>query len=75
MKSAWSSSGAGALLLVQRPDGGRWAGLWEFPHVERDALEPAAAAAGRLLASLGVVGEVCGEIATIRHNLTRFRSR
>src|SRR5206468_6793643 len=22
----------GSVLLAQRPDAGRWAGLWEFPH-------------------------------------------
>ena len=61
------------LLLVRRPEKGRWAGMWEFPHLERDALEPVAAAAGRLLESLGLRGEVCGEIATIRHAVTRFQ--
>jgi A/G-specific adenine glycosylase len=63
----------GRVLLVQRPDGGRWAGMWEFPHVEREPLEAPAAAAGRLLTSLGLRGDVCGELATIRHNVTRFR--
>jgi A/G-specific adenine glycosylase len=60
-------------LLVQRPDGGRWAGMWEFPHIERDALETAPAAAKRLLRSLGVRGQVRGELGTIRHAVTRFR--
>jgi A/G-specific adenine glycosylase len=63
----------GQMLLVRRPDRGRWAGMWEFPHLEREALEPATVAAGRLLQTLGVEGDVRGELATIRHAVTRFR--
>ena len=58
---------------MRRPDGGRWAGLWEFPHAECEPLEAAPAAAQRLLAALGLRGEVRGELATIRHAVTRFR--
>ena len=36
-------------LLVRRADGGRWAGLWEFPHHEQEPLEGPAGAAQRLL--------------------------
>jgi A/G-specific adenine glycosylase len=61
------------LLLVRRPEHGRWAGMWEFPHHERDALEPAPAAAERLLTTLGLRGEIYGEVATIRHAVTRFQ--
>jgi A/G-specific adenine glycosylase len=63
----------GRVLLVQRPEGGRWARLWEFPH---DAIEPSETAestAHRLLAMLGITGDVHGEIAKIRHSVTRFR--
>jgi A/G-specific adenine glycosylase len=60
------------LLLVQRPDEGRWAKMWEFPHHPRETSEPLASAAGRLLAALGMQGDVRDEIATIRHNVTRF---
>jgi A/G-specific adenine glycosylase len=61
------------VLLVQRPDGGRWAGMWEFPHVEQEPLEPVAQASRRLLSALGLRGEIDGELATIRHAVTRFR--
>ncbi len=61
------------VLLVQRPDGGRWAGLWEFPHVEVEAGETHEAAASRLLASLGIDGNVGIALTTIRHSVTRFR--
>jgi A/G-specific adenine glycosylase len=60
------------VLLVQRPDGGRWASLWEFPHVEQEPLESSADAAQRLLESLGLRGAIQGELATIRHAVTRF---
>ncbi len=63
----------GNVLLVRRPDGGRWAGMWEFPRVEQEPLESPAAAAGRLLSALGLRGEVGGELATIRHAVTRFK--
>ncbi|HVJ80291.1 MAG TPA: A/G-specific adenine glycosylase, partial [Planctomycetia bacterium] len=35
------------LLVVRRPDGGRWAGLWEFPRVEKTSDESWEEAAGR----------------------------
>jgi A/G-specific adenine glycosylase len=63
----------GRVLLVRRPDGGRWAGLWEFPHVEQEPLEAADGAARRLLEALGLQGKVGSELATIRHAVTRFR--
>jgi A/G-specific adenine glycosylase len=61
------------LLLVQRPDQGRWAKMWEFPHQSRDSHEPPKVAARRLLAALDVEGRILGELATIRHNVTRFQ--
>jgi A/G-specific adenine glycosylase len=65
----------GRVLLVRRPDGSRWAGLWEFPHLEQELLESPVAATHRLLAALGVRGKIRGELATIRHAVTRFRIR
>jgi A/G-specific adenine glycosylase len=62
----------GQVLLVRRPDGGRWAGLWEFPHVEQEPLESLDLGTRRLLAALGLRGDVHGELATIRHAVTRF---
>ena len=61
------------LLLVQRPDGGRWAKMWEFPHHRREANESPAASADRLLAALEIAGVVLDTIATIRHSVTRYR--
>ncbi len=61
------------LLLVQRPAEGRWAKMWEFPHAKRERDESPTDAAGRLLASLGIDGQVKAAIATIRHSVTRYR--
>jgi A/G-specific adenine glycosylase len=61
------------LLLVQRPDKGRWAGMWEVPHMELNWMEPHAEAVQRLLDALGLTGDITGDIAVIRHTVTRFR--
>jgi A/G-specific adenine glycosylase len=61
------------LLIVQRPDKGRWARLWEFPHHPILKEESRKTAAHRLLAALGIDGALAGEAATIRHSVTRFR--
>jgi A/G-specific adenine glycosylase len=61
------------VLLVQRLGKGRWANMWEFPHHPCAAAESTESAAQRLLALLGIQGELAETIATIRHNVTRFR--
>lgn len=61
------------LLLVQRPDNGRWACMWEFPHQPLERQETPEAAAQRLLAALGIEGDRTCEIATLRYSVTRFR--
>jgi A/G-specific adenine glycosylase len=61
------------VLVVQRPDHGRWSNLWEFPH---DALQPGEtheAAALRMLPALtGVTADLGSELLTVRHVVTRF---
>ena len=42
------------VLLVKRPDGGRWAGLWEFPRCECLATESAEDAVRNLLSKLHI---------------------
>ncbi len=61
------------LLIVQRPDEGRWARMWEFPHHPLLEGETHAAAAQRLLTALDIDGALAAEVATIRHSVTRFR--
>jgi A/G-specific adenine glycosylase len=65
---------AKAILLVQRPESGRWAGLWEVPHGPLQSGESHKAAAIRLVRELTHLGAEPGaEIATIRHTVTRYR--
>jgi len=61
------------VLLVQRPAEGRWAKMWEFPHHEIEVDDSHLINVERLLADLGLQGQVAEEIATIRHTVTRFR--
>jgi A/G-specific adenine glycosylase len=61
------------MLLLQRSDQGRWAGMWEFPRgAAPEGASPAQAARG-LLDSLGIRAALGREIITIRHAVTRFR--
>jgi A/G-specific adenine glycosylase len=64
---------SGRWLIGQRPDGGRWARMWEFPHHPLGPGETPQTAAYRLLAALGLDAEVGPEMMTIRHSVTRFR--
>jgi A/G-specific adenine glycosylase len=61
------------VLLVQRPTTGRWANMWEFPHVPVEPHESPEGAAGRLLEEIGINARLGGEIMTLRHSVTRFR--
>jgi A/G-specific adenine glycosylase len=61
------------VLLVQCPDGGRWAGMWELPRCEVPSAQTPAAAARALLTRLGLHATLGPELATIRHGVTRFR--
>jgi A/G-specific adenine glycosylase len=61
------------VLLVQRPGGGRWAGLWEFPHGSLQDGESHEEAAARLLRDLtGLEAHLGPELLTLRHGITRF---
>jgi A/G-specific adenine glycosylase len=63
-----------SVLLVQRSETGRWAGLWEFPHGPLNPDEPHEDAAARLLTELTSLRARIGpELLTIRHGVTRFR--
>jgi A/G-specific adenine glycosylase len=62
------------VLFVQRPQQGRWAGLWEFPHAPLEAGESHEEAAARLLRQLtGLQAEVGSELLTLRHSVTHHR--
>jgi A/G-specific adenine glycosylase len=61
------------VLLVQRPDGGRWAGMWEFPRCPVTSPDGYEKTARRLLRSLGLRAALGREVIQIRHSVTRFR--
>jgi len=66
----------GRVLVVQRPEGERWAGLWDFPRFQIHAEAPAAIE--RELAEgvnrlTGVAIRLGGHRTTLRHGVTRFR--
>jgi A/G-specific adenine glycosylase len=62
------------VLLVQRPEHGRWANLWEFPHGPLQDSESFEEAADRLLPELTSLKATRGpELLTVRHGVTRFR--
>jgi A/G-specific adenine glycosylase len=62
------------VLLVQRPDQGRWASLWEFPHGPLQAGESHEQAATRLVRELtGMTAGVGPELLTVRHGVTHHQ--
>jgi A/G-specific adenine glycosylase len=62
------------VLLVQRPDAGRWAGLWEFPHAPLRAGETDDEAVTRALSELTGLRALLGsELLTLRHSVTHHR--
>jgi A/G-specific adenine glycosylase len=64
----------GRVLLVQRPEGGRWEGMWEFPHGPLQDDETHEQAADRLLRELtGLRARRGPELLTVRHGVTRFQ--
>ena len=64
--------GADDYLLRQRPTEGFLGGLWEFPVVEVSPEQDHRQTAERLLADLGLVGELC-EAAPVRHAYSHFK--
>jgi A/G-specific adenine glycosylase len=63
-----------AVLVVQRPVSGQWAGLWEFPHGPKDPGESHERAALRCLRDrTGIDADVTQELMTLRHSIMRFR--
>ncbi len=64
----------GRLLVRQRPPGGLWGGLWEFPWIERGKDEDASAALRQLRTGLGLprrpAAHGCGAVS---HGLTHFQ--
>jgi len=62
------------ILLVQRPNRGRWAGMWEFPHDQiraRESLDSAGRRITREMLALKV--RFGSELLTIKHSVTQNR--
>lgn len=64
----------GASVLVRRcPEGGLWAGLWEFPRVVlRDGEDPTSAAMKMATEFIGLGAWTLLPLPVIRHTVTRF---
>lgn len=66
----------GRVLVIRRPDGKRWAGLWDFPRFELRGRRPDDIRRELIenVAELtGVTIRPRGHRATLRHGVTRFR--
>jgi A/G-specific adenine glycosylase len=64
----------GRVLLVRRPERGRWSNMWEFPHGVVGARENAADAVRRQLREMtGIRARMGPEIATLRHTVMHYR--
>src|SRR5207245_342183 len=64
----------GRVLLVRRPERGRWSNMWEFPHGEVQSDEAPETGAQRLLTELtGLTATIGPELTTIRHGVTHYR--
>ncbi|MHB8898559.1 MAG: A/G-specific adenine glycosylase [Thermoguttaceae bacterium] len=66
----------GRVLLLRRPEGGRWAGLWDFPRYQmdhQDGPDLLAALRNRLCAETGIDAIPETHQKRLRHGVTRFR--
>jgi A/G-specific adenine glycosylase len=66
----------GRVLLIQNPEGRRWAGLWDFPRFALESRQPAEIVAAlrdgvRKLTGVHVEPGACWK--TLKHGVTRFR--
>ncbi|MES2463008.1 MAG: A/G-specific adenine glycosylase [Armatimonadota bacterium] len=64
--------GDGRVLLIRRPEGGLWGGLWETPRVTATEFETITDAANRAAReAAGVEVQAAGEsLATVKHGVT-----
>jgi A/G-specific adenine glycosylase len=69
----WKGS---SVLVVQRPDDGPWAGLWEFPRVELAEKETWEAGAARALQTYTKRPfSLLGARTTVRHGIMHYKVR
>ena len=60
-------------LIRPLPEGGRWAGLWDFPRTTESSHASVKAAAKQLSADVGVNIHPGIRLTTIKHAVTKFR--
>jgi mutator protein MutT len=64
----------GRVLLARRPDGGRWARMWQFPNGDVAPGETWTGALQRVLReTVGVEAEAGPVAGTFKHTVTRYR--
>lgn len=66
----------GRVLLVRCPDGGRWAGLWDFPRFQVRAQEKSTRRrelVDNVQRQTGITVEPGRHVKTLKHGVTRFR--
>ena len=66
----------GRVLLVRRPDGSRWAGLWDFPRFavhSQHEMDLHSELATLIQQQTGVVIRLGQRLTTLKHGVTRFR--
>jgi A/G-specific adenine glycosylase len=64
----------GRVLVLRRPQFGRWAGLWEFPHSALEPSESEPEAVVRIARTwTGLIVAPLAHVATIRHAVTHHR--
>ena len=66
----------GRVLLLKCPEGGRWAGLWDFPRFlvhSEDAAAIRPELSDNLRSQTGILAEPGRHLKTITHGVTRFR--
>jgi A/G-specific adenine glycosylase len=64
----------GRVLIAQRPEGGVWAGLWQFPSAElAPGQSPEAALRHSLSSDFGLEVEVGQEITSLQHGIMNQR--
>lgn len=60
-------------LLRPLPEGGRWAGLWDFPRTTRESFDTLDKASVQLERDLGVPISTGLRLDTIKHGVTKYR--
>lgn len=60
-------------LVRPLPEGGRWAGLWDFPRTTRESLDSVDSAAAELANQLGVPISAGLRLDTFQHAVTKYR--